>query len=181
MAVRGRTISCLLMVGTVHRDPRGKAKLLRLLQREKPAAISVEISLYARLFRAQKATIFRAVLRENLKKIRALIRRIQNRGYVTLARVADYINRLSVGDESNAAIDALDSVNLMTVGNSITAVLSERVFTPEEKAVMEKEQAAQAAFMQKLMAAQQGQPETLPISINGFDFEDEEDEDDDDD
>lgn len=69
MAVRGRTISCLLMVGTVHRDPQGKAKLLRLLQREKPAAISVEISPYARLFRAQKATTFRAVLRENLKKI----------------------------------------------------------------------------------------------------------------
>lgn len=70
------------------------------------------------------------------------------------------------------------SVNLMTVGNSITAVLSERVFTPEEKAVMEKEQAAQAAFMQKLMAAQQGQPEMLPT---GFDFEDDEEFDDDDD
>ena len=69
MAVRGKTISCLLMVGTVHRDPQGKAKLLRLLQREKPAAISVEISSYARLFRAQKATAFRAVLRQNLKKI----------------------------------------------------------------------------------------------------------------
>jgi hypothetical protein len=57
------------MVGTVHRDPHGKAKLSRLLQREKPAAVSVEISPYARLFRAQKATAYRAVLRENLKKI----------------------------------------------------------------------------------------------------------------
>jgi ATP-dependent helicase/nuclease subunit A len=53
--------------------------------------------------------------RENLKKIRALIRRIQNRGYATLGRVAAHLDRLSVGDESNAAVDALDAVNLMTV------------------------------------------------------------------
>jgi len=65
----GKTIP-LLLVGTVHRDPQGKAKLLRLLQREQPSAISVEISPYARILRAQKAAGFRAILRENLKKIR---------------------------------------------------------------------------------------------------------------
>src|SRR5258705_3783629 len=53
--------------------------------------------------------------RENLKKIRALIRRIQNRGYATLGRIAAHLDRLAVGDESNAVIDALDAVNLMTV------------------------------------------------------------------
>ncbi len=53
--------------------------------------------------------------RENLKKIRALIRRIQNRGYATLARIVAHLDRLAVGDEANAAIDALDAVNLMTV------------------------------------------------------------------
>jgi ATP-dependent helicase/nuclease subunit A len=53
--------------------------------------------------------------RENLKKVRALVRRIENRGYATLARVADYLDRLSAGDESAASVDALDSVNLMTV------------------------------------------------------------------
>jgi ATP-dependent helicase/nuclease subunit A len=53
--------------------------------------------------------------RENLKKIRALIRRIQNRGFVTLGRIASHLDRLAVGDESNAVIDALDAVNLMTV------------------------------------------------------------------
>ena len=53
--------------------------------------------------------------RENLKKIRALIRRIQNRGYATLARLAAHLDRLAVGDEANAAIDAVDAVNLMTV------------------------------------------------------------------
>jgi len=53
--------------------------------------------------------------RENLKKIRSLLRRIQNRGYATLARLAAHLDRLAVGDEANAAIDALDAVNLMTV------------------------------------------------------------------
>jgi ATP-dependent helicase/nuclease subunit A len=53
--------------------------------------------------------------RENLKKLRAMIRRAQNRGYATLARIAEHLERLAVGDESNAAIDAIDAVSLMTV------------------------------------------------------------------
>ncbi len=53
--------------------------------------------------------------RENVKKLGGLIRRIQNRGYATLARIADHLERLAVGDESNAAIDAVDAVSLMTV------------------------------------------------------------------
>jgi ATP-dependent helicase/nuclease subunit A len=53
--------------------------------------------------------------RENLKKIRAIVRRVQNRGYSTLARLADYLDRMSAGDEANAIIDAADAVNLMTV------------------------------------------------------------------
>jgi ATP-dependent helicase/nuclease subunit A len=53
--------------------------------------------------------------RENLKKFRGLIRRIQNRGYATLERIAEHLDRLAVGDESNAAIDAVDAVGLMTV------------------------------------------------------------------
>src|SRR5919201_2047946 len=53
--------------------------------------------------------------RENLKKIRALVRRIQNRGYATLGRIVAHLDRLAVGDESNAVVDAVDAVNLMTV------------------------------------------------------------------
>jgi ATP-dependent exoDNAse (exonuclease V) beta subunit len=53
--------------------------------------------------------------RENLKKLRSMVRRHQNRGYATLARVAAHIEQLAVGDESNAAIDAHDAVSLMTV------------------------------------------------------------------
>jgi ATP-dependent helicase/nuclease subunit A len=53
--------------------------------------------------------------RENVKKFRALLRRIQNRGYATMARISAHIDRLSAGDESNAALNALDAVNLMTI------------------------------------------------------------------
>ena len=53
--------------------------------------------------------------RENLKKLRGMIRRAENRGYATLARIADHLERLAVGDESNATIDAVDAVSLMTV------------------------------------------------------------------
>jgi ATP-dependent exoDNAse (exonuclease V) beta subunit len=53
--------------------------------------------------------------RENMKKVRAMARRLQNRGYATMARIAEHLDRLSAGDESNAVVDALDAVNLMTV------------------------------------------------------------------
>ena len=53
--------------------------------------------------------------RENLKKLGGMIRRAQNRGYATLERIAEHLERLAVGDESNAAIDAIDAVSLMTV------------------------------------------------------------------
>ncbi|HEX4347937.1 MAG TPA: UvrD-helicase domain-containing protein [Vicinamibacterales bacterium] len=57
----------------------------------------------------------RAQARENLKKLSAMVRRFQNRGYATLGRVADHLEELAVGDESNASLDARDSVSLMTV------------------------------------------------------------------
>jgi len=57
-----------------------------------------------------------AQARENLKKIRGLVRRIQNRGYATLGRIVEHFSQLVAGgDESNAIIDAVDAVNLMTV------------------------------------------------------------------
>jgi ATP-dependent helicase/nuclease subunit A len=53
--------------------------------------------------------------RENLKKIRGLVRRLQNRGYATTGRLVDHFAQLVAGgDESNAIIDAIDAVNLMT-------------------------------------------------------------------
>jgi superfamily I DNA/RNA helicase len=47
--------------------------------------------------------------------MRGLIRRVQNRGYATLARIADHLDSLTAGDESNAVLEALDAVNLMTI------------------------------------------------------------------
>jgi ATP-dependent helicase/nuclease subunit A len=44
-----------------------------------------------------------------------MVRRFQNRGYATLSRVADHFDQLAIRDESNATIDALDAVSLMTV------------------------------------------------------------------
>jgi ATP-dependent helicase/nuclease subunit A len=52
---------------------------------------------------------------ENLKKMRSLVRRIQNRGYATFPRIADHLDSLTAGDESNAVLEALQAVNLMTV------------------------------------------------------------------
>jgi len=52
---------------------------------------------------------------ENIKKMRSMVRRIQNRGYATLARIADHLDTLSMDDESNAIVEALDSVQLMTI------------------------------------------------------------------
>jgi ATP-dependent exoDNAse (exonuclease V) beta subunit len=52
---------------------------------------------------------------ENVKKMRGLVRRMQNRGYATVSRIAEHLMSLTAGDESNAVIEALDAVNLMTV------------------------------------------------------------------
>ncbi|MFI5177633.1 MAG: UvrD-helicase domain-containing protein [Vicinamibacterales bacterium] len=53
--------------------------------------------------------------RENVKKVRSLIRRVENRGYTTLGRLADYFETLSAGEESNAVLQATGAVNLMTI------------------------------------------------------------------
>jgi ATP-dependent helicase/nuclease subunit A len=53
--------------------------------------------------------------RENIKKVRALVRRVENRGYVTLDRLAAYFDTLGAGDDSNAIVEAAGAVNLMTI------------------------------------------------------------------
>jgi hypothetical protein len=66
---RSNPQATVVLVGTVHRDPKGYAKLLRLLEQERPSIITVEISPYSRAFRAQHAAGLRARLRDNLQKI----------------------------------------------------------------------------------------------------------------
>jgi ATP-dependent helicase/nuclease subunit A len=53
--------------------------------------------------------------RENLKKVRALVRRVENRGYATIDRLASYFETLRAGDDSNAIVEAAGAVNLMTI------------------------------------------------------------------
>jgi ATP-dependent helicase/nuclease subunit A len=53
--------------------------------------------------------------RENLKKVRLLMRRVEARGYATLGRLASYFETLRAGDESNAIVGAVGCVNLMTI------------------------------------------------------------------
>ena len=52
---------------------------------------------------------------ENVKKLRALVRRFQNRGYATLERLADYLALRAEQDESSAPVEAAQAVSLMTV------------------------------------------------------------------
>jgi ATP-dependent helicase/nuclease subunit A len=80
-----------------------------------PPADLVEHILDASAYAFETRGARRAQAWENLKKMRGLVRRIQNRGYATLTRIADHIESLTAGDESNAVIEALDAVNLMTV------------------------------------------------------------------
>ncbi|MGH6692326.1 MAG: UvrD-helicase domain-containing protein, partial [Gammaproteobacteria bacterium] len=89
------------------------ARWRRLVDRVGPAElIDVSLTESAYAFELRGPRLQQA--RENLKKLRALLRRLQNRGYATIARVAAHLDRLTVGDEANAVVDALDAVNLMT-------------------------------------------------------------------
>lgn len=65
-----KQIPSLIMVGTVHRDPKGYSRLWRLLEREQPALVTVEITPYGRIFRARQAAALRTTLRENLWRIK---------------------------------------------------------------------------------------------------------------
>lgn len=80
-----------------------------------PPAELVDAVLHESAYAVELAGAGRAQARENLKKLRGLVRRLQNRGYATLGRIAARVSQLMTGDESNAIIDAVDAVNLMTV------------------------------------------------------------------
>jgi ATP-dependent exoDNAse (exonuclease V) beta subunit len=90
------------------------ARWLGLVDRLPPAEVlELVLDETAYVFETQGPRMRQA--RENLKKIRAMIRRVQNRGYATMSRLAEHLERLTAGDESNAVIDAGDSVSLMTI------------------------------------------------------------------
>ncbi len=91
----------------------GLRKWLPLVDRVPPADLVDLVLLDAAYARELRGThVVQA--RENLKKMRSLLRRLQNRGYATMARISDQVDHLS-GDMSTAVIEAFDAVNLMTV------------------------------------------------------------------
>jgi hypothetical protein len=63
------SLPSLVMVGTVHRDPKGYARLSCLLEKERPDVMTVEISPYSRAFRLRQSSLLRNTLRENLLRI----------------------------------------------------------------------------------------------------------------
>jgi ATP-dependent helicase/nuclease subunit A len=98
----------------LERTRRSMARWLELVDRLPPAEIlDTVLNETAYMFETRGARARQA--HENLKKIRAMVRRVQNRGYATMSRVAEHLDRLTAGDESNAVIDAGDSVSLMTI------------------------------------------------------------------
>lgn len=66
---RMEKISSLILIGTVHRDPYGYKKLLRLLWEKKPKIITVEISPYSLSFRDKYVPEIRQTLRQNLRRM----------------------------------------------------------------------------------------------------------------
>jgi ATP-dependent helicase/nuclease subunit A len=98
----------------VERTRASMARWLALVDRMPPAEL-IDLVLAESAYFFELAGGRQPQARENLKKWRALLRRLQNRGYATLERLAGHLERLSAGDESNAVIDAVNAVNLMTV------------------------------------------------------------------
>ncbi len=96
------------------RTREGLARWLPLVDRIPPAEL-VDRILDEGAYAYELADARETQAWENLKKLRALVRRLQNRGYATMTRVAAELQRMSAGDESNAVIDAVEAVSLMTV------------------------------------------------------------------
>ncbi len=99
-------------VDAVHRAQKRVATWLEWVDRIPPADVLERIlanTNYAAWFIDQEQSW------ENLKKVLEIVRRAQNRGYLTLSRLADYLVSARTEEESPAVLEAVDAVNLMTV------------------------------------------------------------------
>jgi ATP-dependent helicase/nuclease subunit A len=100
--------------GVIQRLRAGLSRWLTLADRIPPGELmDLILRESAYVFEMRGARLDQA--RENVKKVRGLIRRVENRGYATLGRLAGYFDTLRAGDESNAIIEAAGAVNLMTM------------------------------------------------------------------
>ncbi|GMV20684.1 MAG: hypothetical protein AMXMBFR57_06330 [Acidimicrobiia bacterium] len=87
----------------------------RALADRLPASALLDIVIRESAYAAELRGTRRAQARENIKKVRALVRRVENRGYSTLGRLAEYFETLRAGDESHAIVEARGCVQLMTM------------------------------------------------------------------
>ena len=99
-----------------------------------PAGELIDIVMRESSYAVEMSGLRAAQARENVKKVRALVRRVENRGYTTIGRLARYFETLRAGDESNAVIEARGCVSLMTIhaakGLEFPAVFVVNLHTP---------------------------------------------------
>jgi ATP-dependent helicase/nuclease subunit A len=82
------------------------------VDRQSPSELierAIDESDYARWFRDDDQSW------ENLKKILELVRRAENRGFLTMSRLSEYLAKASTEEDSPAILEAVDAVNLMTI------------------------------------------------------------------
>src|SRR5687767_8637648 len=99
-----------------------------------PAGELIDMVMRESVYAVEMSGLRAAQARENVKKVRALVRRVENRGYTTIGRLARYFETLRAGDESNAVIEARGCVSLMTIhaakGLEFPAVFVVNLHTP---------------------------------------------------
>ena len=105
----------LLLIGTVHRDPDGAAKLRKLLAEERPVAVALEVSPYGLFYRRRKG---RRLLRRLMKTVKRLAEDLQvswqRWGQIHAIRTQiqlpfEYRTALSYCRDTGATLSCIDS------------------------------------------------------------------------
>lgn len=111
----------------------GVRRWIALTDRVPPGEL-IDLVMRESIYSVETAGVRAHQARENVKKVRALVRRVENRGYTTVGRLAQYFETLRAGDESNAVIEARGCVSLMTIhaakGLEFPAVFVVNLHTP---------------------------------------------------
>ena len=64
-----REVKELILIGAVHRDPHGAVKLGKLLAKERPVALAVEVSPYGLFYRQRNSRHLRRLLVKRVKRL----------------------------------------------------------------------------------------------------------------
>jgi hypothetical protein len=105
----------LLLIGTVHRDPDGAVKLRRLLAKERPTAVAVEVSPYGLFYRQRNGRRLRRCLKRNLSRVAEPLRVSWRRwGQIHAIEAQflmpfEYRGALNYCRDSTATLSCLDS------------------------------------------------------------------------